>query len=180
MLELWSVPRSQWPYKFRNTRKTETSQWCSMYVSHSRQNKYKHSLVKNSTIYQNHSSDWSIWLVMCRLYGRVAAEVVVWYWNTLGDWKQPMKSEEIGLVLFSTRECFYAGRQMGSTIELVESTFIHFQQKHIKLCIHSRTCSENLFFMNFRATRGEWRTNCASSYVKIVGKIGKSSCEHGR
>ncbi len=35
---------------------------------------YKHSLVENSTIYQNRSSDWSIWLVMCRLYGGVAAE----------------------------------------------------------------------------------------------------------
>ncbi len=35
---------------------------------------YKHSLVENSTIYRNRSSDWSIWLVICRLYGRVAAE----------------------------------------------------------------------------------------------------------
>ncbi len=35
---------------------------------------YKHSPVENSTIYRNRSSDWSIWLVMCRLYGRVAAE----------------------------------------------------------------------------------------------------------
>ncbi len=36
---------------------------------------YRHSLVENSTIYRNRSSNWSIWLVMCRLYGRVAAEV---------------------------------------------------------------------------------------------------------
>ncbi len=35
---------------------------------------HKHSLVENSTIYQNRSSDRSIWLVMCRLYGRVAAK----------------------------------------------------------------------------------------------------------
>ncbi len=38
------------------------------------QDAYKHSLVENSTIYRNCSSDWPIWLVMCRLYGRVAAE----------------------------------------------------------------------------------------------------------
>ncbi len=40
---------------------------------------YKHPLVENCTIYRNRSSNWSIWLVMCRLYGRVAIEAAVWY-----------------------------------------------------------------------------------------------------
>ncbi len=36
------------------------------------------------------------------------------------------------------------------------------------------------FSTNFWWTSGNWRTNCAGSYVKIVGKIGKSSRERGR
>ncbi len=42
---------------------------------------------------------------------------------------------------------------------------------------HSRICLENT---NFWWTRGKWWTIYASSYVKIVGAIGKSSHEHGR
>ncbi len=37
-----------------------------------------------------------------------------------------------------------------------------------------------IFSTNFRRNRGKWRTNCADSYVKIVGEIGESPQEHGK
>ncbi len=50
---------------------------------------------------------------------------------------------------------------------------------------HSQHCARKhvrkvYFSTNFRRTTGKWRTNCAGSYVKIVGETGKSFCGYGR
>ncbi len=48
------------------------------------------------------------------------------------------------------------------------------------LCL--RTCSENLFFQKLPANQGKMtnQLRITDGSVKIVGKIGKSSCERGR
>ncbi len=49
------------------------------------------------------------------------------------------------------------------------------------VCKHVREHVWKIYFsMNFRRTSGKWRINCAGSYVKNVGEIGKSSHKHGR
>ncbi len=84
--------------------------------------------------------------------------------------------------------------QNWAQLDIAKHNFLHlkisflasFTAKNTLSCVytHEHCVCEHVwkiyFSSNFRRTRGKRRTNCASSYVKIVGEIGKSSHEHGR
>ncbi len=61
------------------------------------------------------------------------------------------------------------------------NSFPQKRKRKMLSCIYTCEHVRKIYFStNFQQTRVKWRTNCTGGYMKIIGKIGKSSREHGR